>query len=40
VIRALATEMHENRIDATRYWNMEALAERNKKASRRQGEAA
>lgn len=35
LIRALAVEMHENWIEATRYLNMESLAEQKKEALRR-----
>jgi len=40
LIRALAAEMHENWIEATRYLNMEPLAEQKKEALQRLGEAA
>lgn len=40
LIRALAAEMHENWIEATRYLNMEPLAEQKKEVLRRLGEAA
>ena len=34
LIRALATAMHENRIEATRYLNMSSLSEQQKEAMR------
>jgi putative transposase len=40
LVRALAVEMHENRIEAIRYLNMEPLREHNKQALRQIGEAA
>ncbi len=40
LIRALAVEMHESRIEATRYRSMEPLAEQKKEVLRRLGEAA
>jgi putative transposase len=40
LIRAPAAEMHENWIEATRYLKMEPLAEQEKEALRRLGEAA
>jgi hypothetical protein len=38
-MESLAAEMHENWIEATRYLNMELLAEQKKEALRRLGEA-
>lgn len=35
LIRALAIEMHENWIEATRYMNMEPLSEQKKEALRK-----
>lgn len=40
LVRALSAEMHENRIEATRYLNMEPLREQENEARRRLGEVA